>query len=307
MVLAKTLGLSLEHTSGHDTMLMAHLLDENAPVGLKPVAKRYLDVQEVSPTVTNRDMDAELQARLFYETQVDAVATNGRKYKKKAHRLVDNWEYEITEYYLTFSDGAVPYAFVMQMVGRAYTLMKKHGIVEFDGAWRGDFRHTPIEMACLYACDDTLNTLGVYHTFDLIDLDLEPGLRNLYETVERPVNDVMTAATYRGIALDRQHLEDMRETLERRGEEIHGEAMKLAKQLLVESGRTQDFDLDTLLTSASQIQKLLYEVVEFPVVERTATGNPSAGKTALKKLLDMKAKAVVLEPIAKAFIRKKLE
>src|SRR5690606_3775898 len=64
-----------------------------------------------------------------------------------------------------------------------------------------------------------------------------------------------------------------------------------------------------------QLGTLLYDVLRFPVLERTGKGQPSVSKSALKKLLTASpvrprgmdaAKAIELEEKAKEFIQKKL-
>jgi DNA polymerase I-like protein with 3'-5' exonuclease and polymerase domains len=304
IVLKRTLGVPLEQSAGEDTILIAHLLDENDSLSLKSLAQRYLGVQEELPKVTQRELDEGLDERLFDELVTTATAKNGRAYKKRVRRLRPDWEACLEEYAETFSGGALPYQFVMQLVGRSYALMKKHGEVTFEGSWSGDFRHVPIGMAMRYACDDTMNTLALYALFRDVYLDLEPELLRLYEEVERPVNDVMTAATERGIKVDSAYLSRTKRTLLERAEEIYEEALKSVREIIPKE-RKDEFNLDTLMTSAPQLATLLYDVVGFAVPERTPSGAPSASKTALKKLLEMRAPHKADK--AKEFIRKKLE
>ena len=305
LVLRKTLDMDFDDTMGDDTILMAHLINENKPLSLKALAKEHLNIEEEVPQISPLDMEKELQDLLFDRMMVSAKAKNGRTYTKQINTLHYNWERELTDYYEKYTNGAVPFKFVMQVMGRAYTLMKRFGLIDFEGPWRGDFRHVYPQIALWYASDDAINTLQLYKYFIQVKLDLLPDVMKLYETVENPVNDVMMRATYRGIKVDRERLERMRDTLRERSEEIREEALyKLAKITDPNS-----YNPETILTSAVKLQDILYNQVGFEPVEMTRTGKPAVSKTALKKLLTQRLvdQDDEIEENAKEFIRKKLE
>ena len=78
--------------------------------------------------------------------------------------LVPDWLAQLKEYYLRFSDGAVPYCFVMTLMERVYAVMKQQHLdgLSFKGRWPGDSRHVPPDIAVRYACDDAMNTMALY-------------------------------------------------------------------------------------------------------------------------------------------------
>lgn len=327
LVLNKTLGLDLDTTYGHDTGLMAHLVNENTPTNLKALAAEYLLLPDEVPElpkaaeIDEQLLDTVFEARtLYYDEGGNPTVKHG------ALVLATYWEALLSKLYRRYSNGALPYSFVMELTKRAYTKTFKngqplfapspsHGAVKaLDPKVFNDFRFVSPELAVLYASDDAINTFRLYERFTLVDFDINPTLRDLYENLQLPVDDVMTRATWRGIKVDTEYLQKLHETLSRREQEFKTQALALAEELIPEE-RKDDFDLSTLMTSPLQLGTLLYDVLRFPVLERTGKGQPSVSKSALKKLLTASpvrprgmdaAKAIELEEKAKEFIQKKL-
>lgn len=309
-VLKKTLAFDWDVTTGEDTILIGQLADENMSNSLKVRAKRYLGVQEVSPKITDVTKQA-LKDELLDSYEYEATDKNGRPYKKTGWRVKGLWVTNLADYYLQFAKGATPYRFVTGLLGKAYQVMKENSVegVEFTGGWQGDFRHVPPEIGVYYACDDAINTLALYYEYVNDVFLFHPELEELYKNVEWPVNDIMMRATYRGMLANREHLDQMKTTLARRKDEFLEQALEVFDEIISEADPHGNYEWtrDTLLTSTTQLQTLLYSVMDFPVKQHTKTGNPAVSKDTLKALRSEKASNDTLTELGHKFIELKLK
>ena len=307
LVLRRTLGIPFELSYGDDTMVALHLYDENHPLSLKEWAKTLLGIAEQEKQIPEDLVKSE---NLVEQGYTYALNKLGRRYKKRIYTLYPDWQDRVYQMFKTIHRGAVSYNTLYKFLNQVFGALRLRNIVQYQGMFPNDFRYFPVKIAAEYAIDDVLNTYALWTIVENF-LDLHPELGKLYETIEMPVNDVMMRATYRGVLVDKQHLNFVKQILEERIEETRQRALNLVTQLApLEQFMVGKYKLETILTSSKQLSTLLYDELGLPVVEYTKTGNPSVGRTALTKLLQAEAtprKARHLKATVKQFIEAKLQ
>lgn len=304
LVLAKTLGIPFEQSYGDDTMIALHLMDENHPSSLKEWAKTVLGIKE---QVTKF---VEPQLSLFTEDFEYALNKAGRRYRKRVYRLREDWLDQVYAYFKEYIHrGAVSYSLLYKLISSVFGALRARGLVEYAGTFPNDFRYFPVSIAAEYALDDVMNTYALWEHVQVF-LDMHPKLDKLYQEIELPVNDVMTRATYHGVWVNQEHLRQVKELLLGRLEETKNRAYGYLAELLPPEKLMGVYNLDTVLNSAIQLRKILYEDLGFPVVEVTNSGEASTSRTALQAILQRKLlprRAPALKNTAYAFIQAKLE
>lgn len=305
-VLAKHLGLSAQLTSNyHDTVLLAHLMNENQPLGLKALAVKYLGVR---PEVGKLDPDLEgFIERMLVQEERQVPNKLGRLYKKKFYEPQADWLSQLTDDFARKAGGAASYRYVLSLTQKFWSVFKAHDVEGYDQLPKPlDFRWVPQGIASIYASDDVMNTLALYRLWDATFFDLNPELHRLYREIEQPVDDRMTRATIQGIPTNRQYLLDMKQELSRRTADARQTALTAAESLITPGD--ERFNTETLLTSSKQLQTLLFDELGFPVLSRTEKGAPQTSKDVLGKLLkERPRKAPQKLAAAQEFIRAKLQ
>jgi DNA polymerase-1 len=140
------------------------------------------------------------------------------------------------------------------------------------GAKQIPFSQVGIEEATAYAAEDADITLRLHRHF-WPKLEAEPGLRQIYETLEIPLVPVLSRIERTGVLVDVFKLAEQSRELERRMAEIEKEAHAAAGN---------PFNLG----SPKQIQTILYDKLQLPVVKKTPTGQPSTDESVLEELAD---------------------
>ncbi len=144
------------------------------------------------------------------------------------------------------------------------------------------FDRVPIEQAGPYAAEDAEVTLRLHRTL-WPRLEAEPKLARLFAEVEMPLVPVLSRMERNGVCIDVAALERQSAELAARVAELEQEAWRLAGQ---------PFNL----ASPSQIQVVLFEKLQLPVLERTPTGQPSTAESVLQELAALyPLPAVILE------------
>ena len=294
-VLYRTLGIPFDLSYGDDTMIALHLMDENHSNGLKEWSKTLLGLEESRavpelPSLT----DVEL---------VDAVNKSGRKYKRKVHRLAPDWLDRLKTAFLSVHNGGVSFAALHKLIAQAFNTLKARGILDYSGSFPADFRYFPVQLAHIYALDDAMNTLALWEHVEIF-LQLHPQLEKLYLDIELPVNDIMTRASARGVLVDRSVIERIAADLQAKLEEREEQVLKLLPKL-VPKGREAEFS--NVLNSAQQLSRLLYEVLGYPVLEKTPGGAGSTNSKVLVKLLELQPRVKAKAEAAREFLKLKLE
>ena len=158
----------------------------------------------------------------------------------------------------------------------------KYEDVAGKGARQLGFNEVPLETAAPYAAEDADITLRLHEAM-WPRLVAEPGLEKIYNEIEQPLVVVLSDMEQAGVAIDTAMLARQSEELARRITQIEEEARR-------EAG--QPFNLG----SPKQIQEILFDKLQLPVVSRTPKGAPSTAESVLQELaLDYPLPRLILE------------
>ncbi|MGC9457536.1 MAG: DNA polymerase I [Halothiobacillaceae bacterium] len=140
------------------------------------------------------------------------------------------------------------------------------------GARQKTFDQVPVAQAGPYAAEDADITLRLHHALWPRLAQVE-GLRRVYETIELPLIPVLARMERNGVAIDT----DM---LARQGEAMAGTLARLEQDAHEAAGEAFN------LGSPRQLQAILFEKLDLPVVRKTAKGQPSTSEDVLSELVD---------------------
>ena len=144
------------------------------------------------------------------------------------------------------------------------------------------FNQVELELAAPYAAEDADITLQLHEKI-WADISKNEALKHLYETVEQPLVQVLFAMEETGVLVDRDMLNKQSAELASTMLEIQKKAHELAGG---------PFNLG----SPKQLQQILFEKLELPVVRKTPKGQPSTAEDVLQELAaDYELPRVVLE------------
>jgi DNA polymerase-1 len=138
------------------------------------------------------------------------------------------------------------------------------------GAKQLTFDQVPIERAAQYSAEDADVTLRLHHAL-WPQLESVPALKRLYEEIEQPLVPVLMRMENRGVLIDREMLRTQSRQISTQLQEL----LALARK---EAGF--DFNVD----SPKQLQQVLYEKLNLPVLRKTPTGQPSTAEDVLEEL-----------------------
>ena len=162
----------------------------------------------------------------------------------------------------------------MDSVARQY--LGKETIHYEDVAGKGakqlTFNQVDLETAAPYAAEDADVTLQLHQTLwqQLSEL---PSLKKVYEEIEQPLVEVLLDMEETGVRIDRKMLNKQSAELAKKMQELEAEAHKLAGG---------PFNLG----SPKQLQQILFEQLELPVIRKTPKGQPSTAEDVLVELAD---------------------
>ncbi len=146
----------------------------------------------------------------------------------------------------------------------------KYEDVAGKGAKQIGFEQVSIETAATYSAEDADVTLRLHATL-WPRLCSEPTLKALYEEIEQPLVPVLFAMEERGVLVDGA-------LLRAQGGEIGKQLLELAAKAHAAAGG--EFNLD----SPKQLQQILFERLQIPVLRKTPTGQPSTAEDVLEEL-----------------------
>lgn len=150
------------------------------------------------------------------------------------------------------------------------------------GAKQIPFNHVTIENAATYAAEDADVTLQLHDKLWPV-LSHEPGLKHVFENIEMPLISVLATMERNGVLIDAEKLEKQSTELEKRLVELEKEAFTL-------SGETFN------LNSPKQLQEILFNKLDLPVLQKTPTGQPSTAEPILQELaLDYELPKIIIE------------
>jgi DNA polymerase-1 len=138
------------------------------------------------------------------------------------------------------------------------------------GAKQIGFDEVPLEAACQYAAEDADVTRRLYDAL-AEQLKAHATLWAIYQDLELPVMEVLRTIENHGALLDAGILHEQSGLLSQRLEELESEAHQLA-------GRTFN------LASPKQLQEVLFDEQQLPVLKKTPKGAPSTNEEVLSEL-----------------------
>ncbi|MGB5332867.1 MAG: DNA polymerase I [Woeseiaceae bacterium] len=158
----------------------------------------------------------------------------------------------------------------------------KYEDVAGKGAKQLTFNQVDLETAAPYAAEDADITLQLHHA--LWDkLSEQPTLRKVYEEIEQPLVPVLLEMEEIGVKVDRKMLTRQSGELAKKMAELETKAHELAGG---------PFNL----SSPKQLQQILFEQQELPVIRKTPKGQPSTAEDVLVELAnDYELPAVIID------------
>ena len=167
----------------------------------------------------------------------------------------------------------------LQYLGRSTI---KYEDVAGKGAKQLTFNQVDLDTAAPYAAEDADVTLQLHETL-WQQLDAIPTLRQVYEDIEQPLVPVLFGMEETGVLVDRAMLAKQSGELAKKMIELEAQAHELAGG---------PFNLG----SPKQLQEILFEQLDLPVIRKTPKGQPSTAEDVLAELAaDYALPAVIIE------------
>ncbi|HCT9738873.1 TPA: DNA polymerase I [Morganella morganii] len=134
------------------------------------------------------------------------------------------------------------------------------------------FNQIPLEEAANYAAEDADITL-LLHQALYPQLEAEKSLLHVYQDIEMPLVPVLSRMERTGVLIDANVLAAQSVELTARLDELEKQAFAIAEE---------EFNL----SSPKQLQTILFEKLNLPVVKKTPGGAPSTNEEVLEELAD---------------------
>ena len=172
----------------------------------------------------------------------------------------------------------------MDSLAQAYL---NHNTIHFEdiagkGAKQLTFDLIPIEQASPYAAEDADITLRLHLAISQ-KLNQEVTLSSVFKEIEMPLVDVLASMEQTGVLIDSQQLKQQSQQLASRIIELEKEVHELAGE---------PFNLG----STKQLQHILFEKMELPIVKKTPKGAPSTSEEVLTELaMDYELPRLIME------------
>ena len=138
------------------------------------------------------------------------------------------------------------------------------------GAKQLTFNQIPLEQAADYAAEDADITLRLHEELWPL-LKKEPTLVRVFEEIELPLLGVLSRIERNGTLLDAGLLGEQSQTLAQQAEELQEKVFTLAGE---------EFNMG----SPKQLQQILFEKLDLPVIKKTPKGQPSTAEPVLQEL-----------------------
>ena len=150
-----------------------------------------------------------------------------------------------------------------------------HKTIHFEdiagkGAKQITFNQIPLDKAAPYAAEDADIALRLHHVL-WQKLSENTDLMNVFEEIELPLSPVLAKMEQFGVLIDSQKLAQQSQDLAVRILELEKEVHALAGE---------EFNLG----SPKQLQEILYEKMDLPVLKKTPKGAPSTAEEVLQEL-----------------------
>ncbi len=152
-----------------------------------------------------------------------------------------------------------------------------HSTIHFeDVAGKGKkqltFNQIALEEAVPYAAEDADITLQLHAVLHKKLEDI-PSLLKVYQDIEQPLSEVITRIEQNGVFIDSA-------MLQKQGQEVDTTLQQLTEKAYEVAGETFN------LSSPKQIQHILFEKQEIPVIRKTPKGQPSTAEDVLEELAE---------------------
>jgi DNA polymerase-1 len=158
----------------------------------------------------------------------------------------------------------------------------KYTDVAGKGAKQLGFNEVPVETATPYAAEDADITLQLHQAM-WPQLTATPALEEIFTGIEMPLVTVLSDMEQTGVAIDTT-------MLARQSDELAQRILDIEEEAHQEAG--QPFNLG----SPKQIQQLLFDKLQLPVLAKTPKGAPSTAESVLQELaLDYPLPRLILE------------
>ncbi|MCK4493169.1 MAG: DNA polymerase I [Methylococcales bacterium] len=138
------------------------------------------------------------------------------------------------------------------------------------GAKQITFNQVDVETAAPYAAEDADITLRLHNTL-WPQLEEIKSLQSVYQEMELPLLPVLSRMERNGVLLDVKMLEKQSGQITKRLAELEQDIYKIAGQ---------EFNIG----SPKQLQVILFEKMELPVISKTPKGQPSTAESVLVEL-----------------------
>jgi DNA polymerase-1 len=138
------------------------------------------------------------------------------------------------------------------------------------GAKQLSFNEVPVERAAEYSAEDADITMRLHRVLRA-KLEQTPSLLHLYDEIEQPLVPVLFRMEHHGVLIDRNMLKAQSSEIAVRLREVEAEAHR-------EAGAP--FNLE----SPKQLQQILFEKLQLPVLRKTPGGTPSTAEDVLEEL-----------------------
>ena len=152
-----------------------------------------------------------------------------------------------------------------------------HSTIHFkDIAGKGKsqltFNQIPLEQASPYAAEDADITLRLHFTL-WPQLQQDEGPCHIFKNIEMPLLSVLAKTERNGVLIDKQMLADQ-------SYEIGEKLVKLEQQAHLIAGTPFN------LNSSKQLQEVLFEKLNLPILKKTPKGQPSTAEPVLVQLAE---------------------
>jgi DNA polymerase-1 len=150
------------------------------------------------------------------------------------------------------------------------------------GVKQKTFDQVELEQASDYAAEDADITLQLHHVLSE-GLQQDEKLNRVYRDIEMPLVDVLLEVEQNGVLIDQQ-------MLKKQGKEIDQKLGRIEQEIYQQAGEVFN------LSSPKQIQAILFDKLELPVLRKTPKGQPSTAEDVLEELAaDYEIPALILE------------
>jgi len=143
------------------------------------------------------------------------------------------------------------------------------------GAKQLSFNEVPIDRAAEYSAEDADVTMRLHRVLRA-RLEQTPSLLRLYDEIEQPLVPVLFRMEHHGVLIDRNMLRVQSGEIAVRLRAVEAEAHR-------EAGAP--FNLE----SPKQLQQILFEKLQLPVLRKTPSGTPSTAEDVLEELAETHA------------------